>query len=786
MGRTAAFQMARLAVIVLLALPVYGVDCCTQPSNPCLNAVGSACAIRNKIAGTPCSYEGIDGWCQAGECVEAGNCPAGSCDDGNDCTDDVCNPGNGFCTNTAAIPGFSDCKDNNNNSGICVENVCVDKQVDHCLRRDAGRINCCADADCDTNDDYTTICPSPMTNDEACDPTGIEAPGASPNQVGKCNAQGVCVYKAGPCKDTVCPGADLECVKAWCDPETGDCHEPVYVAGKCRPPGGPNGFTCAYGVCTSTNGCSAISQAQETQCCEFKSCPCPGCCYTDARKGWYCDPNGTAMEETDTMGYGGRCSVVPSGSDFETKCVPTACAVEDPVGSGQWTELDCDDGNPCTTSACDPDTGACAKTRAPDQTFCNGGTGMCFLGYCRTIPDACAVGAPGYPCYPCTEQGILDAVADGGGPHSFLCLGPTTVTMTGTLVVDNDVILDGGGLLTIEGFDGTRLMEVNAGVVASLRRMTFQRGPNANPVPGGIFNDGTLTLTHVVVGNCHTEVSPVQNTGTLTLIASTVAGNSSVYGTGGIRNSSGATLDLIDSYLFANETTGFVSGPLNKGGALRNSGVATVSGGAISGNSARDGGGGIFNTGSLTITNATISNNSATAANGGGILNSGTGPLTIVDTVIEGNTATGDGGGIRNDVGATLVMTGSTVSDNGAGLGGGIGTEGGNVSLGTTEVHGNNSIAGGGIYAGAVSTLSVVDSTVSENTSVTGGGIFIDSSSATLVNSTVADNFGGRRRRWDLTLRSSRYICTAAPFQGTQRSMATASRAPMGAPHSPF
>ena len=42
--------------------------------------------------------------------------------------------------------------------------------------------------------------------------------------------------------------------------------------------------------------------------------------------------------------------------------------------------------------------------------------------------------------FACTEQGILDAIAMGGGPHTFDCTGPTTVVTTDTIVIDNDVI----------------------------------------------------------------------------------------------------------------------------------------------------------------------------------------------------------------------------------------------------------------------------------------------------------------------------------------------------------
>ena len=45
--------------------------------------------------------------------------------------------------------------------------------------------------------------------------------------------------------------------------------------------------------------------------------------------------------------------------------------------------------------------------------------------------------------FACTEQGIRDAIAEGGGPHFFACDGPTSVVTSAEIVIDNDVILDG-------------------------------------------------------------------------------------------------------------------------------------------------------------------------------------------------------------------------------------------------------------------------------------------------------------------------------------------------------
>ena len=102
------------------------------------------------------------------------------------------------------------------------------------------------------------------------------------------------------------------------------------------------------------------------------------------------------------------------------------------------------------------------------------------------------------------------------------------------------------------------------------------------------------------------------------------------------------------------------------GGAIYNSAKLTIIGSTISGNSADGGsssspgsGGGISNGGRLTIINSTITKNSASGlANGGGIFNSGT--LTVSNSTISRNSSSSSAGGIDN-VG-TLTVTNSILT----------------------------------------------------------------------------------------------------------------------------
>ena len=270
---------------------------------------------------------------------------------------------------------------------------------------------------------------------------------------------------------------------------------------------------------------------------------------------------------------------------------------------------------------------------------------------------------------PCTEAGIRSAIEAGGDdPYTFDCRGRTTVTTGSEIVIDNDVILDGEGNLTVDGDEDHRVFVV-AEVTVQLQRLTVSRGHSGRG--GGITNYGTLGLTSVTVSDSHASAKVsvgggIYNSGTLTLTNSTLSGNSA-YSGGGIHNAGTATL-----------TNTTVSGNTSGvGGGMDNHGTATLTNTTVSGNTSW-GGGGISNYSTLTLTNTTVSGNTAPLG-GGGIYNFG-GRVTLTNSTVSRNTAVcinldfcgGNsilGGGIRNDGTLTLTLTNSIVSGNVAGSG---------------------------------------------------------------------------------------------------------------------
>ncbi len=134
---------------------------------------------------------------------------------------------------------------------------------------------------------------------------------------------------------------------------------------------------------------------------------------------------------------------------------------------------------------------------------------------------------------------------------------------------------------------------------------------------------------------------------------------------------------------------------LDNGGAIRNSGTLTVTACAVSGNSANLGGGGIYNSGALTVVGSTLSGNNA-VVQGGGLWSStnlsGT-ACTVRNCTLSGNSAL-TGGGIYNGAGLTSIEN-STITNNTAQSGQGSGVASAGDSGTRSEV--KNSIVAGDV-----------------------------------------------------------------------------------------
>jgi CSLREA domain-containing protein len=128
----------------------------------------------------------------------------------------------------------------------------------------------------------------------------------------------------------------------------------------------------------------------------------------------------------------------------------------------------------------------------------------------------------------------------------------------------------------------------------------------------------------------------------ITLTRCRVSDNWSTYFGGGILISDTGTLTLIDSTVSDNAT-----GPLGLGGGIASDDASTIVlvGSTVSGNSSGDGGGLFVWKGHLSLTNSTVSGNTATS-DGGGIGTYQLDSFELVHATIAGNAAP-HGAGIR-------------------------------------------------------------------------------------------------------------------------------------------
>ncbi len=264
-----------------------------------------------------------------------------------------------------------------------------------------------------------------------------------------------------------------------------------------------------------------------------------------------------------------------------------------------------------------------------------------------------AGGSAGVTCQgtvcPCTELGVRDAVAVGGGPYTFDCGGPQTVVTDAEIVISKDVILDGGGELVLDGNFGHRVLFVEESANAELRALQVIQGNDSTNRAGGILNDGILTLADSLVSM--NVGGGLRNSGTATVTNSTISNNQG----GGLRVEFQSTMTLTDSTVSGN-----VSDDFGEGGGIWSDGTLLSTGNTVSGNVAGIEGGGIYNSGKMTLVNTTVSGNAAGSLGGGIHCDDSTVDVTLISSTVANNSAA-DGSAISSDLGVLVTFAGTIV-----------------------------------------------------------------------------------------------------------------------------
>ena len=339
-------------------------------------------------------------------------------------------------------------------------------------------------------------------------------------------------------------------------------------------------------------------------------------------------------ECTDDTCVEGGCSNDPVA--FNTPCDlgegrPGVCRAGVCVDQRLCEGRECNDGNDCTEDTCDPADGICDYVPVEDGTAChNNNSNVCTVGTCAQgtcdftpVADDTPCGDGAGTCqqgscvgtFACTEQGIRDAIAVGGGPHTFRCDGPQTVAIETQIEINNDVILDGEGELTVVGNSvNSPLVFVREGITTELHGLAT--------IGGVISNQGMLTVVNCnVLGNDYGIWSgPGIRGGSEGWNATLVLTNSTVKAGAAF----GVGIVGLPEVTISNST---VSGGYSAFSSLGGSGALTMTNSTVSGNIRV-----AVGTVTLTVTHSTVSGN----------IEFGPGTLTMTNSVVDGDCTTHD------------------------------------------------------------------------------------------------------------------------------------------------
>ena len=409
------------------------IDQCDQQTGQCSHIM-AALPCDN---GDPCT---VNDTCHYGVCIGD---PI-NCDDNNPCTNDTCDPYQGGCVNTPisiscddgnpctlndtcinsqCIGILIDCNDNNE----CTDDFC-DTNTGQCVN-DNNNSNMCSDGDlCTENDEchYGQCVGTPknctdgnICTSDVCNPQNGHCENINNNA--PCDDGDPCTIQ-DTCQNGVCQGLpnncnDFEpCTTDYCEPTNGTCIHIKF----------PDWTHCDDGdLCTQHDACvHGVCTGIQVNCNDGNVCTDDFC---DPQTG-LCDPinHNRTCDDGDVCTINDRCEnglcVGDPAIDCNdnNECTTDVCA-EDPItglatcfhndivalcddgdlctindlcsaGVCQGTPINCNDGNPCTSDVCNPNTGLCEAINNNDP--CDDGdlctqNDLCFNGQCIGIPLEC-------------------------------------------------------------------------------------------------------------------------------------------------------------------------------------------------------------------------------------------------------------------------------------------------------------------------------------------------------------------------------------------------------------
>jgi len=423
---------------------------------------GNPCSIDTCNSNGTCSHTNVANGtsCPTGAnlCDQSYTCQAGVCTGTNPvtCTAQdqchgigVCATATGVCSNPSLANGTS-CSDGNacDLNDSCQSGVCTAASHVICTAPDS----CHSPGTCNAS---TGVCSAPTLNAGFCSISGACVASGATNGANTCETcqpavsttQYAAVSNGTVCNDgnacdsndtcqtgictagvTVLCGASDAChVAGVCNPTTGLCSNPTAPNGTACSDGNACDLndSCQTGVCTAAGHvtCTASDQCHTAGACN----PSTGACSNPAASNGTTCNDGNACTQTDSCQSGtcvgsnpvtctaaDGCHVVGTCSPSTGQCSnPTASDGTACTGSNLCNEtyacasgvctgsnpVVCTASEPCQVAAtCNPTTGTCSTSTAPDGTACNDGNAC-------TTNDTCTGGACGGTAVTCTASG---------------------------------------------------------------------------------------------------------------------------------------------------------------------------------------------------------------------------------------------------------------------------------------------------------------------------------------------------------------------------------------------
>jgi Calx-beta domain-containing protein len=349
---------------------------------------------------------------------------------------------------------------------------------------------------------------------------------------------------------------------------------------------------------------------------------------------------------------------------------------------------------------------------------------LAVLSTAALLPcDARAAGVVGTGTPASCTQAALAVALSGGGNVTFDCgTAAVTIQLTSEQVISASTTIDGGGRVTLEGQDFTRLFRVpNAapGIALTIQGLRLYRGecpffpPDSELLYGGAIVAGhgsqiTLVDTIIDSNSCRDAGLTIGRGGAVSvsngsLLLRRVMATQNSASEGGVVHSVNSAVTIEDSRLVGNSPSGRGAVVAALGGSVvfRRTQVfsshAATSGGCIDG---------VFGPKDAGVTIEDSSLTGPTTWGDGGVIRQSGGALRISGSRLAGRAARG-GGVFAQDV-AEMTIVNSTFSDNHA----------------DTDLAVPGSGRGGAFYLAGANAGTISHSTITQNDADEAGGAF--------------------------------------------------------------